>query len=133
MDENARCGDPVRRRAAPPGTVQCMPSAPTLTAQQRSSALVQARVARTVRVGVQADLKAGRLSLARLFELAATDECVAAMRVTVLLASLPGYGSARAAALLAETKIAESRRVRGLGANQRAALLARVQTAESTS
>ena len=54
------------------------------------------------------------------------------MRVSALLAALPGYGKVRAAALLDELGIASTRRVRGLGARQRAALLARVeQTAQS--
>lgn len=90
--------------------------------------------ARAARAQARADLKSGRLSLAALLERASTDDQLAAMRVTALLAALPGYGKVRAAALLAELRIAESRRLRGLGPHQRAALLQRIkQTAQSQS
>ena len=72
---------------------------------------------------------AADLSLAELLERAGSDEQLASMRVTALLAALPGYGKVRAAALQAELRIADSRRLRGLGANQRAALLQRIEQA----
>lgn len=93
-----------------------------------------ATAARAARARARADLKSGRLSLAQLLERADADDQLAAMRVTALLAALPGYGKVRAAALLAELRIAESRRLRGLGPHQRAALLQRImQTAQSQS
>ncbi|MDQ2838721.1 MAG: integration host factor [Actinomycetota bacterium] len=109
-----------------------MPSAPHLTAEQRAAALVEAAVARSVRAAARAELKAGRLDLAGLLDRSADDPRLAAMRVSALVESLPGYGPVRSAALLAELRIAESRRIRGLGPKQRAALLTRIeQTAQS--
>ena len=111
-----------------------MPEVPRLSAQQRADALAVATAARAARAQVRVELKSGRLSLAELLERADSDEQLASMRVTSLLAALPGYGKVRAAALLAELRIAESRRVRGLGPHQRAALLRRIeQTAQSRS
>jgi hypothetical protein len=116
------------------GSVTGMPEAPRLSAEQRAGALVVASAARAARAQARADLKSGRLSLAELLDRAGTDEQLATMRVTALLAALPGYGKVRAAALLSELRIAESRRLRGLGPRQRAALLQRIeQTAQSRS
>jgi len=109
-----------------------MPQAPTLSAEQRASALRRAAAVRADRGQARADLKSGKLSLTALLDRAASDDALASMRVSALLAALPGYGKVRAGALLDELAIASTRRVRGLGARQRAALLARVeQTAES--
>lgn len=111
-----------------------MPEAPALSAEQRAGALALATAARAARARARADLKSGRLSLAELLERADADPQLAAMRVTALLVALPGYGKVRAAALQAELRIAESRRLRGLGPHQRAALLQRIkQTAQSQS
>jgi hypothetical protein len=111
-----------------------MPEAPALSAEQRAGALVVATAARAARAKAKADLKTGRLSLAELLERADADAQLAAMRVTALLEALPGYGKVRAAALLTELRIAESRRLRGLGPHQRAALLQRIEhTAQSRS
>jgi hypothetical protein len=111
-----------------------MPEIPRLSAEQRAGAVAVAAAARAARAQARADLKSGRLTLAELLERAGTDERLATMRVTALLAALPGYGKVRAAALLTELRIAESRRIRGLGPHQRAALLQRIaQTAQSRS
>ena len=91
--------------------------------------LAKAAAARSARAQIRAELKSGLVSVAELLDRARTDEQLAAMRVTALLAAMPGYGKVRAAALLAELRIAESRRLRGLGPNQRAALLERIQQA----
>ncbi len=111
-----------------------MPEMPRLSPEQRAGALASAAAARTTRARIRTELKSGRLSLAELLERAGADQQLAAMRVTSLLAALPGYGKVRATALLTELRIAESRRVRGLGLRQRAALLQRIQqTAQSPS
>jgi hypothetical protein len=111
-----------------------MPEAPRLSAEQRAGALAVATAARAARAQARADLKSGRLSLSELLERADADQQLAAMRVTALLAALPGYGKVRAAALLSELRIADSRRLRGLGPHQRAALLQRMaQRAQSRS
>ena len=49
------------------------------------------------------------------------------MQVSALLESMPGVGQVRARQIMEEVGISESRRVRGLGANQIAALLTRVR------
>jgi hypothetical protein len=123
--------DSLRRLSsiAESGSVASMPETPRLSAEQRASALVRATAARAARARARDDLKHGRLGLGELLEQARTDEQLAAMRVPDLLAALPGYGKVRAAALLAELRIAESRRLRGLGPHQRAALLKRVEQA----
>ena len=48
-----------------------------------------------------------------------TDDIVGKMKVSALLESLPGVGKVRAKQIMERLGIAESRRVRGLGANQR--------------
>jgi hypothetical protein len=102
-----------------------VPTAPELSLRQRAAALERAAAARARRAELRAELKSGRLSVAELLNQAGTDDQVAAMRVTALLAALPGHGKVRASALLGELRIAPSRRLRGLGPKQRAALLAR--------
>ena len=47
------------------------------------------------------------------------------MKVAALLEALPGVGKVRAKAVMEEIGISETRRVRGLGANQTAALIER--------
>lgn len=109
-----------------------MPQAPDLSAEQRAAALRRAAAVRSDRSQARAELKAGTLSLTALLDRAVEEESLASMRVSALLAALPGYGKVRAAALLDELGIASTRRVRGMGPRQRAALLARVeQTAQS--
>ena len=111
-----------------------MAEVPRLSAEQRATALATAIAGRAARAQARADLKAGRLSLAELLERAATNSQLASMRVPDLLTALPGCGRARAAALLSELGIAESRRIRGMGPHQRAALLQRIaQAAQSRS
>jgi ribosomal protein S13 len=44
------------------------------------------------------------------------------MKVSALIESMPGVGKVRAKQMMERLGIAESRRVRGLGANQRTAL-----------
>ena len=51
---------------------------------------------------------------------------VGRMKVATLIETLPGYGKAKSEKIMAELKIAESRRLRGLGARQEAALLERL-------
>jgi ribosomal protein S13 len=48
------------------------------------------------------------------------------LKVQALLESLPGLGKVKAKRLMEELEISDTRRVRGLGAQQRKALLERV-------
>ena len=77
-----------------PRPVACadMPQAPALSAEQRAQALRQAAVVRADRSQAKAELKAGKLSLTALLDRAASEQALASMRVSALLAALPGYG-----------------------------------------
>jgi ribosomal protein S13 len=68
-----------------------------------------------------------RGSLVEVLEDGKVDPVIGKMKVTELLESMPGVGRVRAKAIMEEVGIAESRRVRGLGANQVAALLRRFE------
>ncbi|NYE48683.1 ribosomal protein S13 [Spinactinospora alkalitolerans] len=67
-------------------------------------------------------LKHGGVSLAEVLADGQNDDVIGKMKVSALLESLPGVGKVRAKQIMERLNIAESRRVRGLGANQRAAL-----------
>lgn len=103
-----------------------MPEAPKLSAEQRARALADAAAARAARAEAKARLKAGELSMPELLARAEQDSQLGGMRVHELIAALPGYGPARTAALMRRLRIAESRRIRGLGPKQRVALLASI-------
>ncbi|WP_331767851.1 integration host factor, actinobacterial type [Embleya sp. NBC_00896] len=96
---------------------------PPLTTEERRAALAKAAAVRRERAEVKEALKRGRLSLGEV--LAADSDAVRKMPVRALLESLPAIGRARAATLLGELEISESRRVRGLGIQQRDRLLER--------
>ena len=97
---------------------------PDLTPEQRAQALEKATQARRRRE-VKNALKARSMNLSEVLELADSDEAVAKMKVVSLLESLPRVGTNTAAVLMDEYKIAQSRRVRGLGPVQRKALVER--------
>src|SRR5215471_15204102 len=81
---------------------------PPLTPEQRAAALEKAAAARRERAEVK---KQGQ-----------ENDVIGKMKVSALLESLPGVGKVRAKQIMERLGISESRRVRGLGANQRAAL-----------
>jgi hypothetical protein len=93
-----------------------------LTPEQRAAALEKAAEARRVRAEVKNRLKHSGASLFDVIEQGRTDDIIGKMRVSALLESLPGVGKVRARQLMEKIGISESRRVRGLGANQVAAL-----------
>lgn len=94
---------------------------PELTDEQRKANLERAKRSRHERAALKASLKEGSIGAADV--LADTRQCAQGMRVYDLLRSLPGYGKVKAEELMESLHIAESRRVRGLGARQREALL----------
>ncbi|HEX4775438.1 MAG TPA: integration host factor, actinobacterial type [Acidimicrobiia bacterium] len=100
-----------------------MPLPPSLTPEQRQAALDKAAEARRVRAEVKKKLKDRALSLKELFDVSDTDDTVAKLKVVSVLESLPGVGKVRARKIMEELDISESRRLRGLGANQRTSLL----------
>jgi hypothetical protein len=97
---------------------------PERTTQQRREASQRAVLARQRRAEVAVELKSGALSLPELLALARSDEAVAGMRVSAVLAALPRMGPRRSADAMAQLRISPSRRLRGLGSAQRDALLA---------
>jgi transposase len=95
---------------------------PPLTPEQRAAALQKAAEARRIRAEVKNRLKHSGASLSHVLAQGRTDDIVGKMKVTALLESMPGVGKVRAREIMARLGISESRRVRGLGANQVAAL-----------
>lgn len=98
---------------------------PPLTPEQRSAALEKAAASRRERAEVKNRLKRGALSLQEVVADGKSNEVIGKMRVSALLESMPGVGRVRAAQIMEEVGISQSRRVRGLGQNQQAALIER--------
>ena len=96
---------------------------PKLTAEQRAMALEKAALTRRKRAEAKHLLKTGSLSLSELLEEAESDPIVAGIKVSAVLASMPGTGKIRSKRLMEELAIADNRRIRGLGERQRSALL----------
>ena len=95
---------------------------PPLTPDQRAAALEKAAKARKDRAEVKNNLKRGVITLPAVLKQGQSDEIVGKMKVSALLEAMPGVGKVRARQIMERLGIAESRRVRGLGANQRTAL-----------
>ena len=95
---------------------------PPLTPAQRAAALEKAAKARKDRAEVKNNLKRGGITLPAVLKQGQTDDTVGKMKVSALLEAMPGVGKVRARQIMERLGIAESRRVRGLGAYQRTAL-----------
>jgi CHAT domain len=95
---------------------------PPLTPEQRAAALAKAAAARKERADVKNRLKRGVTTLPQVLKEGQTDDVVGKMKVSALLESMPGVGKIRANQIMERLGIGESRRVRGLSANQRTAL-----------
>jgi len=95
---------------------------PPLTPEQRAAALEKAAKARKERAEVKNKLKRGNVTLSDVLSDGQSDDVIGKMKVSALLESMPGVGKVRAGQIMDRLNIAESRRVRGLGANQRSAL-----------
>ena len=96
---------------------------PTLTPEQRTQALAKAAEARKKRAEVKGELKSGKRTLADVLKKADDDGTLGKMKVSTVLESLPGVGKVKARRTMEEIGISDTRRVRGLGAQQRDALL----------
>ncbi|WP_308213805.1 integration host factor, actinobacterial type [Rhodococcus tibetensis] len=83
-------------------------------------------MARRTRAELRDNLKAGNLTLTQVFDLADTEEVVGRTRLLYILESLPKAGRVKARNTIEDTKIAESRRVAGVGSRQRTDLLDRL-------
>ncbi len=95
---------------------------PPLTPDQRAAALEKAAKARKDRAEVKNNLKRGGTTLPAVLKQGQSDDTIGTMKVSALLEAMPGVGKVRARQIMERLGIAESRRVRGLGANQRTAL-----------
>ncbi|MFZ2503054.1 MAG: integration host factor, actinobacterial type, partial [Nocardioides sp.] len=91
---------------------------PSLSPEQRQAALAKAAVARQERAEVKNRLRHGGTTLFEVITQAQHDETIAKMRVYDVLQCLPGLGKVRARQMMERVGIAESRRMRGLGAKQ---------------
>jgi hypothetical protein len=90
---------------------------PTLTPEQRQAALAKASEARKSRSELLAALKSGTTSMTEV--LAREDDVAKKTKVAAAVKALPGYGPAKAAAVLAQAGIPDTRRIGGLGEQQR--------------
>jgi len=96
---------------------------PILTPEQRQAALAKAAAARRLRAEVKNRLKHSGATLAEVISESRANEVIAKLKVIDLLQSMPGVGKVRAKEIMSRIGIADSRRLRGLGANQISALL----------
>lgn len=96
---------------------------PVLTPEQRQAALAKAAQARQLRAEVKNRLKHSGATLGEVISESRANEVLAKLRVIDLLQSMPGVGKVRAKEIMNRIGIADSRRLRGLGANQISALL----------
>jgi hypothetical protein len=98
---------------------------PPLTPEQRAAVLEKAAIARRERAAVKNRLKHSGASLIEVLKEGSREggnDIVGKMKVSSVLESLPGVGKVRARRIMEEIGISESRRVRGLGAQQLASL-----------
>ncbi|MGH3490434.1 MAG: integration host factor, actinobacterial type [Actinopolymorphaceae bacterium] len=96
---------------------------PHLTPEARQAALEKAAEARRERAEVKNRLKNSGASLGDVVGAGQdSNEVIGKMRVHDLLCAMPGVGKVRARQIMERIGISETRRVRGLGANQVAAL-----------
>lgn len=96
---------------------------PNLTTEQRRENLEKAKAARRRRSAILKGVAEGSYSVVDVLNIALEDETVSRMKVFTLIKAAPGYGFARTQQTMRKLHISESRRLRGLGANQRAALM----------
>jgi hypothetical protein len=89
-----------------------------------SAALAKASDARRARSELLAALKSGEIRLVDV--LARDDEVAKKTKVAAALKALPGYGPAKASAVMSQAGIADTRRIGGLGEQQRRKLTAAV-------
>ena len=96
---------------------------PSLSPEQRAAALEKAAEIRKARAELKDQLKSGRTTLADVLDRAERDDVVGKLKVSAVLQAMPGIGKIRANQIMERLKIADSRRLRGLGEQQRKALL----------
>lgn len=97
---------------------------PTISDEQRRAALEKAAEIRKARAELKEQLKSGKTTLTAVLDRAESEEMVGKLKVSAVLQAMPGIGKVKATQIMEKLKIAESRRLRGLGDQQRRALLA---------
>lgn len=98
-----------------------MPTTPEqlrISPEVRAEALKKASEARKRRADFLASIKSGDKDPAEALDEAIADKTLARARVVAFIKAVPGYGSAKAAKLMDELRIHESRRLSGLGSRQ---------------
>ena len=93
-----------------------------MTADQRRAALEKAAAVRKERAAVKERVRSSSATVQEVLHEGQDNDVIGKMRVVDLLQAIPGLGKVRARNLMERLGISESRRVRGLGANQIAAL-----------
>jgi transposase len=116
--QHAVHGPPFRQ-----GTRGDLVPLPSLSPEQRAAALEKAAEIRKARAELKEQLKQGKTTLAKVLEQAESDDVVGKLKVSAVLQAMPGIGKIRATQIMEKLKIADSRRLRGLGEQQRKALL----------
>lgn len=101
---------------------------PKLTPEQREAALAKAASARRLRAEVKNRLKHSGATLSEVITESRANEVLAKIKVFDLLRAMPGVGAVKAKEIMDRIGIADSRRLRGLGANQIKALLDEFKT-----
>ena len=96
---------------------------PSLSPEQRAAALEKAAEIRKARAELKEQLKQGKTPSPPCSTAPRHDDVVGKLKVSAVLQSLPGIGKIRATQIMEKLKIADSRRLRGLGEQQRKALL----------
>lgn len=95
---------------------------PQLTPEQRAAALKKAQEVRSARAKLRKEIAAGKVTIEDVFK-KVKDPVVGKMRVKLLIKTFPGVGDVKTAQIMEELKIAENRRVQGLGDRQKEALI----------
>jgi hypothetical protein len=95
---------------------------PPLSEDQRRQALAKAAEARRQRAALKDQLRSGEATLKDLLD-RTNDEIVGKLKVSDVLQTMRGVGKVRARKIMTRLDIAESRRMRGLGAKQIESLL----------
>ena len=95
---------------------------PTLTPEQRRTALEKAAAVRKGRAEIKTGLARRCLTIPEILG-RVDDPLVGGMRTSAVLMALPGIGKKRSARILQRVGIAPNRRLRGLTARQRDALV----------
>jgi hypothetical protein len=95
---------------------------PPLSEDQRRQALAKAAEARRQRAALKDQLRSGEATLKDLLD-RTDDEIVGKLKVSDVLQTMRGVGKVRARKIMTRLDIAESRRMRGLGAKQIESLL----------